>query len=153
MSLCEDGPVSDDTVLGLERGRRYTFDSGIVFVDEMALYQLDSKTRFPYTSTADNNELIFSQKLYPQWFLSIHDSSQDTTVMRRKDHPLWKPSRPVQLLCKTRCKTGVFATVLTRCPISDCRCSADGSKQINVDGNLRAPVAKSYAEESRCNGC
>ena len=40
-----------------------TFNRRIIFVDEVALDQLDRQTRLSDTTTADNNELILAQKL------------------------------------------------------------------------------------------
>lgn len=40
-----------------------TFDRRIIFVDEVALDQLDRQTRLSDTTTANNNELILAQKL------------------------------------------------------------------------------------------
>lgn len=41
----------------------HTFDRRIIFVDKVALDQLDRQTRLSDTTTADNNELILAQKL------------------------------------------------------------------------------------------
>jgi hypothetical protein len=40
-----------------------TFNRRIIFVDEVALDQLDRQTRLSNTTTTDNNELILAQKL------------------------------------------------------------------------------------------
>jgi hypothetical protein len=56
--------IGDEAMAGLHKGdEMYTFDCGIVFVDEMTLYQLDGETRLSHTTAAHNDELIFSQKL------------------------------------------------------------------------------------------
>ena len=41
----------------------HTFDSWIIFVDEMALDELDREARFPNTTPSDNNQFIFTEKL------------------------------------------------------------------------------------------
>ena len=46
---------------GEDDGR--TFNCGIIFIDEMALYQLDRQAGLSDSTTAHNNELVFSQKL------------------------------------------------------------------------------------------
>jgi len=40
-----------------------TFNGGIVFVHEMCLYQLDGQTRLSHTTTANDDQLVFSKKL------------------------------------------------------------------------------------------
>ena len=40
-----------------------TLNSRVVFVDEMALDQLDGETRLADTTTADHDQLVFSRKL------------------------------------------------------------------------------------------
>lgn len=40
-----------------------TFNRRIIFVDKVALDQLDRQTRLSDTTTADNDELILAQKL------------------------------------------------------------------------------------------
>jgi hypothetical protein len=41
-------------------GVRRTLDCWVVFIDEMALDQLDRKTRFTDTTTADNHQFVLS---------------------------------------------------------------------------------------------
>lgn len=40
-----------------------TLNGWIVFVDEMALNQLNRETRFTDTTSTDDHQLVFSQKL------------------------------------------------------------------------------------------
>jgi hypothetical protein len=40
-----------------------TFDCGIIFVDKVALYQLDGQARFSDTTTTDDDELVLPQEL------------------------------------------------------------------------------------------
>lgn len=42
---------------------KHTFDGRVIFVDEMALDQLDGQARFTDTTAADNDELVLSQEL------------------------------------------------------------------------------------------
>lgn len=44
-------------------GEELTFNCRIIFVDEVALYQLDGQTGLSDSSSAYNDELVFSQKL------------------------------------------------------------------------------------------
>jgi hypothetical protein len=58
------GPVKELRSGVESRGRVYrTFNRRIVFVDEMALDQLDCQTRLSDTTATDDNELILAQKL------------------------------------------------------------------------------------------
>jgi hypothetical protein len=50
-------------VVGGRGDRGCTFNCGIIFIDEMTLYQLDCQARLSNSTTAHNNELILSQKL------------------------------------------------------------------------------------------
>src|SRR5688572_6619116 len=52
-----------DVVVGCIVGARRTFNRGIVFVDEMALNQLNRQARFTNTTAADDDELVLSQEL------------------------------------------------------------------------------------------
>lgn len=56
-----------DGVMGSRREGRgrvsHTFNRRIIFVDKVALDQLDRQTRLSDTTTTDNNELILAQKL------------------------------------------------------------------------------------------
>lgn len=52
---------------------RFTFDCGVIFVNEMTLYKLDGQARFAHASTANDDELVLSQKLQPGR-VSIHGS-------------------------------------------------------------------------------
>lgn len=40
-----------------------TFDRGIIFIDEVALDELDCEARLAHTSSTDNDELVFPQEL------------------------------------------------------------------------------------------
>lgn len=40
-----------------------TFDCGVIFVDEMALDELDREAGFTHTSSSNYNELVFPEKL------------------------------------------------------------------------------------------
>lgn len=42
---------------------RRTLDCWVVFIDEMTLDQLNRKTRFTDTTSADNHQFVLSQKL------------------------------------------------------------------------------------------
>lgn len=37
-----------------------TFDSGVILVDKVSLDELDGQARFTDTTSADNDELVFS---------------------------------------------------------------------------------------------
>lgn len=41
----------------------FTLDCWVIFIDEMALDQLDRKTRFTNTTSTDDHQFILSQKL------------------------------------------------------------------------------------------
>ena len=41
----------------------HTLNRGIIFVDEMALDQLDGEARFTDTSSADHNQLVLPEEL------------------------------------------------------------------------------------------
>ena len=47
----------------MEGGQNRTFNCRIIFIDEMALYQLNCQTRLSDTTTAYNDELVLSQEL------------------------------------------------------------------------------------------
>lgn len=50
--------------MGVRRGgRKRTFDRRIVFVDEVALDQLDGQAGLSDTSATDDDELVLSQEL------------------------------------------------------------------------------------------
>jgi len=40
-----------------------TFDCGIVFIHKVALDELDGQAGFAYATSADHDQLVFSQKL------------------------------------------------------------------------------------------
>lgn len=44
-------------------GRIRTFNCWIVFVDKVALDQLDGQARFAYATTANHDQFVFSEKL------------------------------------------------------------------------------------------
>lgn len=43
-----------------------TFNRGVIFIDEVALDQLNCQARFTDAATSYNDELVFSQKLSVQ---------------------------------------------------------------------------------------
>jgi hypothetical protein len=47
-------------------GERCTFNSRIIFIDEMALYQLNRQAGFSDSTSAYDDELVFSQELHSQ---------------------------------------------------------------------------------------
>lgn len=56
------GEGGDDEASGW---RRRTFNRGIIFIDEVALDQLDRQARFTHAASTDDDEFILSQKLDP----------------------------------------------------------------------------------------
>lgn len=48
----------------LRRGER-TFNGRIIFIDEMALYQLNRQARLSDSTSAYDDKLVFSQELFP----------------------------------------------------------------------------------------
>lgn len=47
----------------LSSGIVRTFDCGVIFVDEMALDELDREAGFTHTSSSNYDELVFPEKL------------------------------------------------------------------------------------------
>lgn len=41
-----------------------TFDRGVIFIDEMALDQLDRQTRLAHATAPDDDQLVFPEKLH-----------------------------------------------------------------------------------------
>ncbi len=62
-----------------------TFDGGVIFVDEMALDQLNCQTGLSHTSTSDDDQLVFSEKLHG---MTVSNSHADNLT---SDNPLLKP--------------------------------------------------------------
>lgn len=60
---CQALLVSDAPSLA-QRPSAPTFDCRVIFVDKVALDKLDGQARFAYTTTADDDELVFSHELY-----------------------------------------------------------------------------------------
>lgn len=59
--VCDKGSIDAASRDGV--GVRHTFDCWVVFIDEMTLDQLNRKTRFTDTTSADNHQFVLSQKL------------------------------------------------------------------------------------------
>lgn len=61
VGVCDNGSIDAASRDGT--GVRHTLDCWIVFIDEMTLDQLNRKTRFTDTTSADNHQFVLSQKL------------------------------------------------------------------------------------------
>jgi hypothetical protein len=64
-----------------------TFNSRVIFVDEVALYQLDSQAGLSDSSSAHHDELVFSQKLCRGKALlaiGIDEAVQQHAMQRRR---------------------------------------------------------------------
>lgn len=59
--VCDKGSIDTANRDGI--GVRRTLDCWVVFIDEMTLNQLNRKTRFTDTTSADNHQFVLSQKL------------------------------------------------------------------------------------------
>lgn len=59
--VCDKGSIDAATRDGA--GVRRTLDCWVVFIDEVTLDQLNRKTRFTDTTSADNHQFVLSQKL------------------------------------------------------------------------------------------
>ena len=75
---------------------RLTFDCGVIFVHEMTLYELDGQARFAHASTADDDELVLSQKLQPGR-VSIHGLQSRKWPARKQVDSPWRPWRWVAI--------------------------------------------------------
>lgn len=61
VGVCDKGSIDAANRDGI--GVRHTLDCWVVFIDEMTLDQLNRKTRFTDTTSADNHQFVLSQKL------------------------------------------------------------------------------------------
>lgn len=61
MAVLERGEVAGYSSHGKEKER--TFDSRVVFVDEVALDELDGQARLSDATTTDDDELVFTKEL------------------------------------------------------------------------------------------
>lgn len=66
VGICVGSVSSWEVDRGPGEVRRCTFDRGIIFIDEMTLYQLNRQARLSDSTTTNNNEFILSQKLHVQ---------------------------------------------------------------------------------------
>lgn len=65
MSFSVEKEVKECGAEGRKQGRKreLTFDRGVIFVHEVALYQLDGQAGLSDSSSPDDDELVFSQEL------------------------------------------------------------------------------------------
>lgn len=97
------------------RGRMIrTFNCGIIFIDEMTLYQLNSQARLSDSTTANNDELVLSQKLFRQ---ESHDQ-QWTSGNTSFENMYW--SLPLRPFCVGLSK--LITVSSTEGPGRSCKC-------------------------------
>ena len=71
----------------MQRKVQRTLDCRVIFVDEMALDQLDGEARLADTTTANDDELVFPQKLQVQKKMAVSDLFEviaETTNQRHR---------------------------------------------------------------------
>ena len=126
-----------------------TFDCGVIFIDKVALDELNCEARLAHTSSTDDDELVFPKKLMRGTQRPVSNRKDDECATGRNERDKAARTNLGGHLAERRRKRDERrrSRRISRYPVSPSLCSKKGTSICGGDGTRRDP-----GRSDRCQG-